>query len=210
MTLTRAGGLCSISNKRSNDSNHEFRPQNASSLAADLFQPDRHSTDELSMIHLPSHARAASRTAARAPPLVRPLRPLWRPRSILILNNARCRDLRNCRQMFADSWLNSCWADKAIMDSTRAAQLADPPGGIPHLPNAVAREAYSHEVSSAGFWPGSGEPGWMRHSTHTPIRRRRALARRRCAQPRRTFRNSSANSFCPTTRCEPPRSPRAH
>jgi hypothetical protein len=32
------------------------------------------------------------------------------------------------------------------------------PGGIPHLPNAVAREAYSHEVSSAGFWPGSPGP----------------------------------------------------
>jgi len=30
------------------------------------------------------------------------------------------------------------------------------PGGIPHLPDAVAREAYSHEVSSAGFWPGGG------------------------------------------------------
>ena len=30
------------------------------------------------------------------------------------------------------------------------------PGGVPHLPNAVAQEAYSHEVSSAGFWPGSG------------------------------------------------------
>ena len=30
------------------------------------------------------------------------------------------------------------------------------PGGVPHLPNAVAREAYSHEVSSAGFWPGGG------------------------------------------------------
>ena len=29
------------------------------------------------------------------------------------------------------------------------------PGGVPHLPDAVAREAYSHEVSSAGFWPGS-------------------------------------------------------
>ncbi len=28
------------------------------------------------------------------------------------------------------------------------------PGGIPHLPDAVAQEAYSHEVSSAGFWPG--------------------------------------------------------
>jgi hypothetical protein len=28
------------------------------------------------------------------------------------------------------------------------------PGGIPGLPDDVAREAYSHEVSSAGFWPG--------------------------------------------------------
>jgi hypothetical protein len=32
------------------------------------------------------------------------------------------------------------------------------PGGVPHLPNAVAREAYSHEVSSAGFWSGGGGP----------------------------------------------------
>ncbi|MEM9797786.1 MAG: DUF5996 family protein [Pseudomonadota bacterium] len=28
------------------------------------------------------------------------------------------------------------------------------PGGIPNLPDAVTQEAYSHEVSSAGFWPG--------------------------------------------------------
>jgi hypothetical protein len=34
------------------------------------------------------------------------------------------------------------------------------PGGIPNLPDAVTREAYSHEVSSAGFWPGgAGMPG---------------------------------------------------
>jgi hypothetical protein len=34
------------------------------------------------------------------------------------------------------------------------------PGGIPNLPDAVTREAYSHEVSSAGFWPGgAGAPG---------------------------------------------------
>jgi len=32
------------------------------------------------------------------------------------------------------------------------------PGGVPHLPDAVAREAYSHELSSAGFWPGSPGP----------------------------------------------------
>ena len=30
------------------------------------------------------------------------------------------------------------------------------PGGVPHLPDIVAREAYSHEVSSCGFWPGGG------------------------------------------------------
>lgn len=30
------------------------------------------------------------------------------------------------------------------------------PGGVPHLPDWVTREAYSHEVSSCGFWPGGG------------------------------------------------------
>jgi len=30
------------------------------------------------------------------------------------------------------------------------------PGGVPNLPDWVARESYSHEVSSCGFWPGGG------------------------------------------------------
>ena len=29
------------------------------------------------------------------------------------------------------------------------------PGGVPGLPDRVTREAYSHEESSAGFWPGN-------------------------------------------------------
>jgi len=29
------------------------------------------------------------------------------------------------------------------------------PGGVPHLPDAITREAYSMEVSSLGFWPGN-------------------------------------------------------
>jgi hypothetical protein len=37
--------------------------------------------------------------------------------------------------------------------SGRAA--APHPGGIPHLPDAITREAYSQEVSSLGFWPGN-------------------------------------------------------
>ena len=38
----------------------------------------------------------------------------------------------------------------------RPAALRTPrhPGGVPGLPEAVTREAYWHEVSSAGFWPG--------------------------------------------------------
>jgi hypothetical protein len=30
------------------------------------------------------------------------------------------------------------------------------PGGVPNLPDPVTRDAYSHEVSSAGFWAGGG------------------------------------------------------
>ncbi len=36
------------------------------------------------------------------------------------------------------------------------------PGGIPHLPDEITREAYSQEVSSLGFWPGNA-------SAPTPI-----------------------------------------
>jgi hypothetical protein len=40
---------------------------------------------------------------------------------------------------------------------TRFSGRAAPPhpGGVPGLPDEITREAYSHEVSSAGFWPGS-------------------------------------------------------
>ena len=43
---------------------------------------------------------------------------------------------------------------------TRFSGRAAPPhpGGFPNLPDAVTREAYSHEVSSAGFWPGNRNP----------------------------------------------------
>jgi len=46
------------------------------------------------------------------------------------------------------------------------------PGGIPNLPDAVTREAYSHEVSSAGFWPGGasleGEPFFYSYAYPAP------------------------------------------
>jgi hypothetical protein len=45
------------------------------------------------------------------------------------------------------------------------------PGGVPNLPDDVAREAYSHEVSSAGFWPGGGaidEPAYYSYAYPAP------------------------------------------
>ena len=45
------------------------------------------------------------------------------------------------------------------------------PGGMPNLPDAVTHEAYSHEVSSAGFWPGNGgagEPMFYAYAYPTP------------------------------------------
>lgn len=45
------------------------------------------------------------------------------------------------------------------------------PGGVPNLPDPVAREAYSHEVSSAGFWPGNAMvpyPAYYSYAYPTP------------------------------------------
>ncbi|TCJ39545.1 DUF5996 family protein [Parafrankia sp. BMG5.11] len=53
--------------------------------------------------------------------------------------------------------------------SGRAAPLH--PGGIPNLPDTVTQEAYSHEVSSAGFWPGGGgidEPCFYSYAYPSP------------------------------------------
>src|SRR5258705_6060224 len=50
-----------------------------------------------------------------------------------------------------------CWGS-FLLAVTRFSGRRAPrhPGGVPNLPDAVAHEAYSHEESSAGFWPGSG------------------------------------------------------
>jgi hypothetical protein len=47
------------------------------------------------------------------------------------------------------------------------------PGGVPHLPDRVAREAYSHECISAGWWPGNPggpvtEPAFYAYSYAEP------------------------------------------
>ena len=84
------------------------------------------------------------------------------------------------------------------------------PGGIPHLPDAVTREAYSQEVSSLGFWPGNAAiptPIFI----PTPIRNRLVLRTQKSILRRRLITNNCTNGRCltmpcavrhrPTTRC---------
>jgi hypothetical protein len=47
------------------------------------------------------------------------------------------------------------WGSFDLAVTRFSGRIAPPhPGGIPNLPDRVTRDAYSHEVSSAGFWPG--------------------------------------------------------
>jgi hypothetical protein len=49
------------------------------------------------------------------------------------------------------------WGAPDLAVTRFSGRLAPPhKGGIPNLPDAVTRDAYSHEVSSCGFWPGGG------------------------------------------------------
>ncbi len=50
-------------------------------------------------------------------------------------------------------------------------EAPDHPGGLPNMPLWVAQEAYSHEVSSGGFWPGGDafpEPIFYSYAYPTP------------------------------------------
>src|SRR3569833_1098468 len=49
------------------------------------------------------------------------------------------------------------WGSFDLAVTRFSGSVAPPhPGGMPGQPDEVMRETYTHEVSSAGFWPGSG------------------------------------------------------
>src|SRR5881409_2187220 len=52
--------------------------------------------------------------------------------------------------------VNFFWGSFDLAVTRFSGRSAPPhPGGVPHLPDAITREAYSQEVSSLGFWPGN-------------------------------------------------------
>ncbi|HKT61122.1 MAG TPA: DUF5996 family protein [Gemmatimonadales bacterium] len=65
--------------------------------------------------------------------------------------------LKQFRARFAgkSSPVHFFWGSFDLAVTRFSGRRAPPhPGGVPNLPDWVVREAYSHEVSSCGFWPG--------------------------------------------------------
>ena len=64
------------------------------------------------------------------------------------------------------------WGSFDLAVTRFSGQLApEHPGGVPNMADWVTREAYSHEVSSCGFWPGGGavvEPIFYAYAYPTP------------------------------------------
>ena len=68
-----------------------------------------------------------------------------------VLKEFRARFIGKC------SPVHYFWGAPDLAVTRFSGRVAPPhPGGVPHLPDWVAREAYSHEVSSCGFWAGGG------------------------------------------------------
>jgi hypothetical protein len=68
-----------------------------------------------------------------------------------VFNRFRARFIGKC------SPVHYFWGAPDLAVTRFSGRTAPPhPGGIPNLPDWVTREAYSHEVSSCGFWPGGG------------------------------------------------------
>ena len=80
-------------------------------------------------------------------------RRFWRA----LAQSARVFEAFRARYLGKSSPVHFFWGSFDLAVTRFSGRTAPPhPGGVPNLPDWVAREAYSHEVSSAGFWPGGG------------------------------------------------------
>ena len=81
----------------------------------------------------------------------------WR----VLLQSDRIFKIFRARFVGKSSPVHFFWGAADLAVTRFSGRLAPPhSGGVPNLPDRVAREAYSHEVSSCGFWPGGGVIGY--------------------------------------------------
>lgn len=85
-----------------------------------------------------------------------------------VLKQFRARFIGKC------SPVHLFWGSLDLAVTRFSGRLApEHPGGVPNLPDWVTREAYSHQVSSCGFWPGSAtlpEPVFYSYAYPEPER----------------------------------------
>ena len=99
------------------------------------------------------------------------------------------------------------WGSLDVALTRFSGRTAPPhPGGAPNCGPHVMWEAYSHEVSSCGYWP--GPPEKRACSTPTPTRNRRDTARGRSLPRAQGGTTVSPDSSCPTSSFVPPRTPK--
>ncbi len=102
----------------------------------EVSQPIRFDQDETHRAYDPDHANRFWRILVQAD---------------RVLKEFRGRFIGKC------SPVHLFWGALDLAVTRFSGRSAPPhPGGIPNLPDAVTREAYSQEVSSCGFWPGGG------------------------------------------------------
>jgi hypothetical protein len=87
-------------------------------------------------------------------------------------NTARVMGEFRARFLGKDSPIHLFWGAPDLAVTRFSGRRApEHKGGIPHLPDAITRDAYSHEVSSCGFWPGNAdapEPSFYAYAYPTP------------------------------------------
>jgi uncharacterized protein DUF5996 len=80
----------------------------------------------------------------------------WRFWRLLVQADRVLKDFRG-RFLGKCSPVHFWWGGFDLACTRFSGRTAPPhPGGVPNLPDWVAREAYSHECISAGWWPGNG------------------------------------------------------
>jgi hypothetical protein len=81
---------------------------------------------------------------------------VWRFHRVLLAADRALKDFKTSF-LGKSSPVHFFWGSFDLAVTRFSGRPAPPhPGGVPNLPDDVTREAYSHEVSSAGFWPGGG------------------------------------------------------
>jgi hypothetical protein len=78
----------------------------------------------------------------------------------VLVQAARVMNEFRCRFIGKASPVHFFWGSFDLAVTRFSGRTAPPPGGVtPNVAGWVMAEAYSHEVSSCGFWPGNGGYG---------------------------------------------------